>query len=183
MNNELDHVMIDSKTSAELEFEATRAMHSALEPLDEAARARVVSHVAAMLNIAEAPMTSKGTAVAEENQIVADVATPAPPVTFKTFAELFDAAQPGTEAQKALVAGYWIQECEGADSFDGQRANKELNHLGHRASNITVAVGGLINQKPSLAIQLRKSGLSQQARKTYKITAAGIVAVRAMING
>ncbi len=175
--------MTDDKTSAEKEFEATRAMYSALQPLDEAARGRVVSHVAAMLGIVATPKPAKASDFAEEGEKDEISAPSAQVTTFKTFAELFDAAQPQTTAHKALIAGYWIQECEGAESFDGQRANKELNHLGHRVPNITNALGSLSGQKPALAIQLRKSGTSQQARKTYKITAAGISAVKEMLNG
>ena len=96
---------------------------------------------------------------------------------------MFDAAQPQTGAQKALVAGYWLQACEGAGSFDSQRANTELKPLGHGVANITAALDTLKTQSPALALQLKKSGTSQQARKTYKITVAGETAVKAMING
>jgi hypothetical protein len=93
---------------------------------------------------------------------------------YDSFAELFDAAQPSSKANMALVAGYWLQVCQGQGDFDGQSANTELKHLGQRIENITVAMNSLKGQKPSLVIQLRKSGKSQQARKIYKITPAGI---------
>jgi hypothetical protein len=168
-----------AKNSAEQEFEATRAVYNALEPLDDDARERVVSHVSGMLEINAAAKDDD-----DEVQEEVVVETPADaPTTFKTFAELFDAADPQTAADKALVAGYWLQVCEGGESFDGQRANKELNHLGHKLGNITNALTALNVLKPSLAIQLKKSGNTRQARKTYKITVAGIEAVKAMLNG
>jgi DNA-binding PadR family transcriptional regulator len=46
-----------------------------------------------------------------------------------------------------------------------------------------VALGTLIKQKPSFVLQLRKSGNTKQARKSYKLTEAGIRAVRNMISG
>jgi hypothetical protein len=102
---------------------------------------------------------------------------------YGTFAELFNAAQPKTQADKALVAGYWLQVCRGADSFDGFSATKELKHLGEGVENITAAITALKVQKPALAMQLKKSGKSQQARKTYKLTIAGIQSVEGLING
>jgi hypothetical protein len=110
-------------------------------------------------------------------------ATQETPLEFGSFAELFDAAQPKTGYDKALVAGYWLQVCQGADSFDGFSANKELKHLGEGLPNITSSVDTLKAQKPALALQLKKSGKSRQARKVYKVTVAGVRAVEAMIGG
>lgn len=102
---------------------------------------------------------------------------------FEDFASLVDAARPTTDQMRALIAGYWLQVSNGAASFDAQSANKELKHLGHQATNITMALSALINQKPALALQLRKSGSTKQARKLYKITETGIRKVRAMLAG
>lgn len=102
-------------------------------------------------------------------------------VTFTTFAELFDAASPTSNGEKALVAGYWLQVCEGAEGFDSQSANKELKHLGHGLPNITAALETLKKTKPSLVLQLQKSGKTQQARKKYKVTVAGLKKVEEMV--
>jgi hypothetical protein len=177
----MDH----AKTTPDEEISATSAVYKALAALDSEARTRVVSHVTAML---EMPAFVTKPKAAKDHQTLDDESD-GPDIkatslaTYATFAELFDAAQPQTMGRKALVAGYWLQVCQGAESFDGQSANKELNHLGHRIPNITNAIGSLNAEKPALAIQLKKSGSSQQARKTYKITAAGIAAVKAMLNG
>jgi hypothetical protein len=179
---EENFTMTEKLDSAEQEFEATRSVYKALEPLDDEARERVFKHVAGMLEINATPKQAD-TKTDNASADAAEVPPPSDTPTFATFAELFDAADPQTAADKALVAGYWLQVIQKADSFDGQSANKELNHLGHKLANVTNALTALNAQRPSLAIQLAKSGSSQQARKKYKITVAGIEAVKAMLNG
>jgi hypothetical protein len=76
-----------------------------------------------------------------------------------------------------------LQVCQGAESFDAFSAHKELKNLGQGVGNITIAIDSLKSQKPALALQLKKSGKTQQSRKTYKITVAGINSVASMING
>lgn len=100
---------------------------------------------------------------------------------YSTLAEFFDAANPGTESEKALVAGYWLQKHEEIDAFESAAVNRELKNLGHSIKNITNAFGGLSSVKPALSVQTVKSGKSQQARKKYKITVAGEKAVKQMI--
>ena len=100
---------------------------------------------------------------------------------FGTFAELFHAADPKMEKEKALVAAYWIQKSSGVDQFASQQVNTELKHIGYGVTNITDALGQLISDRPSLVIQLSKSGQSQQSRKTYKVTDAGYRYVQTML--
>lgn len=164
------------------EFEAIKVLYAALEPLDDDARTRVINYIIARLDIAtegdhddepvDAPTDPESLLEQEQGQ--------AP--KYSSFAELFDAAQPHRSADKALVAGYWLQVCQSQNDFDGQSANRELKHLGEGIGNITIATNSLKAQKPALVIQLKKSGKSQQARKTYKVTVAGIKAVESMID-
>lgn len=166
---------------ADLEFAAMRTVYSALEPLDDDARARVLAYVASRLEIGvAAPVIKQADTV-----VVDEAATPSPTSApkFNTFAELFSAASPKSSADKALLAGYWLQVCEGAQNFDSASANKILKHLGEGLANVTNAIDTLKNQKPQLALQLRKSGTTQQARKTYMVTAAGTKAVETMLEG
>lgn len=102
---------------------------------------------------------------------------------FAVLADLFTAADPHTENDRALVAAYWIQTHEGNGSFTAQAVNGSLTHMGYGVSNITRTLGVLMTRKPKLVIQLEKSGKSQQARKTYKVTLEGERAVRAMVVG
>ena len=67
--------------------------------------------------------------------------------------------------------------------FDSFRLNKELQHLGHQLPNVTYALTELGKRKPALAMQVRKSGKSAQARKRYRLTDAGIKSVEEMMNG
>ena len=53
-----------------------------------------------------------------------------------------------------------------------QKANDKI---GERAGlNITAALDDLKEVQPQLVLQLKKSGKSRQARKTYKISVAGV---------
>jgi hypothetical protein len=98
------------------------------------------------------------------------------------IADLYDAANPKTDAKRALIAGYWLSVGEGKTEFTGQAANTHLKNLGHGVSNITVALSQLKGQKPSLVMQTAKSGKSKQARKKYKLTTAGVSEVKAMLS-
>lgn len=178
--------MDGSEHAPDVEFAAMQAVYKALEPLDDDARKRVVEYVSARLEIATpahvAPTIVQPTGDEEFDETALDTEETGAP-KFGSFAELYDSAQPKNNGEKALVAGYWLQVCQAADSFDGFSANKELKHLGHGIPNITNAIDALKGQKPALVLQLKKSGKSRQARKTYKVTNAGVKAVEAMIHG
>ena len=100
---------------------------------------------------------------------------------FSSLGELHAAADPQNEANHALVAGYWFQFVQGQADFTAQAVNSALNHLGRRIGNITTAFDRLKAQKPALVIQLKKSGTTKQARKTYKLTPPGKQAVELLI--
>jgi hypothetical protein len=168
------------------EFAAMQTVYKALEPLPPDARQRVMAYINSRLEIAAEPAIAPVHSAADPDdavQVASIERQQAGAKKYATFAELYDAAQPSSQGDKALVAGYWMQVCQADDSFDSQSVNTELKHLGHGVGNITQAIDGLKTQKPSLVLQLKKSGSSQQARKTYKVTVAGINAVEAMIRG
>ena len=161
-------------------FIAMRVAYDALEPLEQGARERVFSYVGQRLGL----VLQQSPAVE-----VADISDPAKgrgrrgdAFEFAELGELFDAFDPKTDVEKALVAAFWCVEIEGEESFDSQRLNSMLKNLGHGVANITRALGGLSGQKPALVIQTRKSGTSRQARKTYKITRSGVELVRERIS-
>jgi len=108
---------------------------------------------------------------------------PAPSRSFSSLPDLYSAVSPASDASRALVVGYWFQVMQGEQDLDGFQINKELKHLGHGVTNITTALSSLIERKPQLVIQTRKSGNSKQARKRYRLTDAGIKAVERMIAG
>lgn len=173
------------------EFSAIQAVHAALQDLDDEARTRVLTYIVSLLGIdtkagiGRTPVQSAGAASGVEDDpegaAPAEAAKGSP--TFGSFAELYAAASPKSNAEKALVVGYWLQVCQSADSFTAASANKELTHLGHKIANITDAIDQMKSQKPMLILQLKKSGSSQQARKLYKVSHEGVKRVEAMIRG
>lgn len=161
--------------SASKEFDAIQTVYKALQPLDQDGRQRVINYIVSLLRL-DSIVSEPG-----ENAATEEANPTTQGYRYESLAELYDAASPSTNAEKALVVGVWLQENLGNDSFSSQAINSELKHLGHGIANITNALDQLKDSKPALVHQLRKSGTSQQARKTYKVTLAGIRAVKDMI--
>lgn len=160
------------------ELDAMAKMAALVEPLDPQARARAVLWLIQSLGI-ELPrnqfaQSKPGTLPGTPTNSVA--------TSFETLADLFHTASPKTDREKALVAAYWIQSSQGVTQFGSQEVNSELKHLGFGVSNITDALTQLMSDKPSLVIQLKKSGNSKQARKTYKVTDSGNRKVEEMLS-
>jgi hypothetical protein len=100
---------------------------------------------------------------------------------FDDIASLYDAASPSSDAEKVLVVAYWMQIIGDELDLDAQRLNTELKQLGHGVSNITTAFRSLMQRTPRLALQIRKSGSTKQARKRYRLTTEGIRRVDEMV--
>jgi hypothetical protein len=92
---------------------------------------------------------------------------------FEHFAELYDATDPITDAEKALVASYWVQFIKGKASFGSRELNMELKDLGHAASAINKSMSQNMKKKPALILQVSRGGGSPQAQKKYKVSEAG----------
>jgi hypothetical protein len=75
---------------------------------------------------------------------------------FESFAELFEATDSKTDKDRALVAAYWAQICQGQANFPAQTLNASLKDLGHGLSNVTVALDALKDEKPALILQLAR---------------------------
>lgn len=103
--------------------------------------------------------------------------------SFGTLAELFAAADPKTDADRALVAAVWLQEHDAQQEISPQTVNRELSHLGYRVLNITRAFDVLRGSKPQLVVQLRKEGSTKQARKTFKVTHEGKKVIERRLRG
>jgi hypothetical protein len=164
------------------EFSAMKTVYETLKALDAPGQGRVLEYVVGRLGIdwpgRKLPSRKHKTDTPED-----EAGDDAPASKFDSFAELHAAFDPSTDSERALVAGYWLQVCQQAPSFDAQSANSELKNLGHPLSNVTVALTTLIKLKPSQVLQLKKSGNTRQARKTYKLTTAGIAVIEAKVNG
>jgi hypothetical protein len=94
------------------------------------------------------------------------------------LADLYVAARPATDADKVLVVAYWHQASTGKENLDAQTIHRDLKNLGHGVGNVTRACSALIGEKPQLMIQVKKAGSTRQARKQYRLTAAGLQRVR-----
>lgn len=162
------------------ELDAMSAVSSALTPLDPDAQGRVLQWAAARFGVTLSGATR---GVRKDAQNAAEGEDEAPADSqYSHFAELFAAAGPTTDAEKALVAAYWVQVVEGKDGWFSHGLNAELKNLGHAIDNITKALTSNIDQKPQRIIQLKKSGASRQAKKTYKVTGEGIKYVKSMLD-
>jgi hypothetical protein len=161
----------------EKEIEAMASVVGILDELEEDARERVIRWLADKYGAVTARKSLRP-ASAGVQQSGGDGDQ-----EFEDVGSFFHAAEPSNNPECALVVGYWLQEVEGEDNIDAQQVNKQLKHLGHGIGNITRAFESLMNRRPALAIQIRKTGKTRQARKKYKITTAGKAEVQRMIGG
>ena len=167
------------------EIDAMSAVATALGDLEEEARDRVLRWAADRYGVAASPVARRadgvgsdpGASYVTEEEIAEE--TP----DYQHFAELFAAASPKSNEDKALVAAYWVQVHEAHDSWASRLLNAELKNLGHSIPNITDALSSNMKKKPQRVIQLKKSGNSRQANKTYKVTHEGLAYVQGMLHG
>lgn len=163
--------------SADSEIKAMSAVAVAIENLENDARARVLLWAIGHFGIGVAGLKATRHSLAAGGESSVSRSTG----EYETFAELFSAVHPRTEKDKAMVAAYWVQVSQGAGSFQSQSLNDALKDLGHQIGNITEALNQLKASRPALVLQLKKSGSTRQARKTYKLTQAGMTRVEEMI--
>lgn len=155
------------------ELSAMKALVDALDQLhEEGVRERVLRWAVDRYGLKL--MTGKGTS-AEPTSNLEETSYP-------DVASLFDAADPQTDPDKALVVGYWFQECQGQQDLDAQTINTALKNLGHGSANITEVLGRLAERKPAAVRQTQKRGTTRQARKKYRLTTAGVQAVGRMLS-
>jgi hypothetical protein len=154
-----------------------KGMHSMVEILDQVepeARARMINWVVQRYGVTVRAPNSRAPAETSRDS--------ESKLEFGSLSDLFEAASPKTESQMALVGGFWFQESQGQPDFSSQQVNDELKNLGHRLTNITRAFDFLRQTKPALVLQIQKSGKSKQARKRFRLTQAGVKAVRELID-
>lgn len=103
--------------------------------------------------------------------------------SFESFADFYHSLRVNDNSSRALAAAYWISTINGGESFQSQALNSLLKDLGFGVSNITDALSANMKENPKLIVQVRKSGSSKQARKSYKITDAGKRRISSMQSG
>ncbi len=171
------------------EIDAMAAVATALGGLEEDQQDRVLRWAAERYGVTLAVSGSRrgvaggGGAVSDDiddDDVTQDEITAEDP-DFKDFGDLFAAADPKSNEDKALVAAYWRQVHEGEDKWQATTLQKDLRNLGHAIPNITTALTSNIRKRPQRVIQLQKAGSAKQARKTYKVTREGLVYVQGML--
>lgn len=157
------------------ELAAMQEVSAALAELDEEAAARVIRWAADRFQVEGVSLAAREKDASDGSDSSASAAE------FEEFASLFFQASPSTQQEKLLVAGYWFQHIKGQDDLTAQQLNDELKHLGHQVSNVTRSFTRMMDKKPALAMQVRKTGSSRQARKIYRLTKAGLNRVEEML--
>lgn len=161
---------------------AMQKVVEALGGLDEADLRVVLGFIGMRYGGIKVPPSPAGVSMADAAGSANSNGAATTPGTFNAFHELYHAANPATESEKALVAGYWVQVCQGNEGFDSFTANSALKGMGYTVSNITRALDALMAQEPKYVMQIKKTGTSRQARKVYKLTTAGSKRVAEMLN-
>jgi hypothetical protein len=159
------------------EIEAMSTVSKALAGLEDDAKARVLDWAVKRFSV-ELP---KPEGIVAQNGDLEESA--GREGQFDAFVDLFDKAGPSSGAERALVGGFWFQVCQEGGTFKSQEINNALKDVGHGVSNITDALATLQERNPALVRQVGKTGRSRQAKKTYKLTEAGIREVKRMISG
>lgn len=158
------------------ELAAMHAVAEALKSLPESSKARVIRWASELFGLSHGSIVTPA-----KTQGPPQPPVQSEPSQFSDAAELFSAASPTTDMEKALVTAYWVQYYEGTQDFDTQSINRMLAHMGHKVSNITRAFEILKRQKPALVVQTRKTGTTRQARKLFRVTTEGKKTVEAML--
>lgn len=156
------------------------SLRDALDPLEPDATKRVLTWAADRFAVDLSPADSDSAPTDDGNQGGEDQQPD--PQQFDDFADLYYKADPSTHQERVLVGGYWFQVVQGANELTSRAINKELKNVGWKVPNITRAFRRLEQRKdPSLAMQVRKTGSSQQARKIYRLTKPGVQYVEQML--
>jgi len=166
------------------EITAMTSVAGALRDLDEDGRVRVLRWAADRYGIKNLKISGGGAKDEVEDGVDSrGGGSSDEPLAYSSIDELFESGVAKTNSQKALLAAYWFQVIEGQVGWQSATLNVALKNLGIGIPNITDALSTAEGQKPALVMQTSKSGKSRQARKTYKLTTAGVKSVESLLSG
>jgi hypothetical protein len=157
------------------DLKALEAVLHALEGLDTDVQGRVLRWAAEKLELKPGVASKAPSAVGRDGASTLE--------TFETVGEAVAASGANTDANRALVVAAYLTKKSGNAELTSQYVNKELKHLGHGIGSINKAIDALKNRKPQLVVQTKRTGTAQQARKNFKVTAAGFEEVTRMLQG
>ncbi len=162
---------------ADEEIAAMQAVSAALHPIDEDARGRVLRWAAEKYGGATRQQEPLSVQNGGRDHGLADVRDQ----RYADVSDLVDAAKPAGGPEFAVAVAYWLQVIGGKATWGGADVNNILKDLGRGLANITKTLTSLTKRKPALVMQTAKSGRAQQARKSYKLTTAGVAYVERML--
>jgi len=169
-----------SSENADLEITAMSAISSALTPLEHDQQARVLRWAADRFSVRDIKNDIASTSVFDDTAALDPPEETVP--LYSSVDELFESGVAKTNMHKALLAAYWFQVIQGGGTFQSFTLNAALKNMGQGIPNITDALGSAEAHKPALVMQTGKTGKARQARKTYKLTTAGVKAVDALLS-
>lgn len=165
-------------TELDPELKAMSVSSTAINEIsDDQAKVRVIEWLAKKFDVTLHTSKEMSDATVAEN---ADDDTSETP-SYDLFSDLYDTTNPSTNMARALVGGYWLQVQGGQQTWDSFNVNKLLKDVGYGVDSISHRLTDAQSQKPALVRQTSKSGKSRQARKTYRLTQAGIKFVENLI--
>ena len=97
----------------------------------------------------------------------------APQKELATFAELYEAVGPAKGAQKATVAGYWLESRQGQQSWKASEVNKLLKSIDVRVSSMSIVLTNAVKAASPLVVELSRLGDSERSRKTFRLSELG----------
>jgi hypothetical protein len=98
-----------------------------------------------------------------------------------SFADLVELWKPETQSEWALLAAFYKTKVDEEETLSAQTLNTVLKHHGNGILNITRAIDDLVHASPALMLQIKKSGTTRQARKSYRLTTQGAKFVEAKL--
>ncbi len=100
---------------------------------------------------------------------------------YTTFAELYETVAPRKGAQKAAVAGYWLETTNGQESWKASEVNKLLKSIDVKVSSMSIVLTNAVKATNALVIELERLGDTERSRKTFRLSEHGLAYVRSQL--
>lgn len=169
--------MNDQKPDQAFLIGALETMLKTFENVDDEHAGRVIGSFWSMRG---ASLNDHGSRAIDEDRYSrnGDTAEPVNPCSYQTLGELINAANPGKEQEKALLAAYWVQNCNGGQGqFKTMSVSKALKSSGNELSNTTAALGAL--KKAKYIVQA--GTLGSGSYKLWRVTDLGVQYINNML--
>ena len=98
-------------------------------------------------------------------------------VHFATFGDLYSTIAPKKGAQKAAVAGYWLETAQGQRSWKASEVNKLLKSIDVKVSSISIVLTNAVKVDSPLIMELERLGDGERSRKTFCLSERGLAYV------